>query len=177
MNPTRPNEPARADTCAGCATFRARRSFLADLFAGVTAALLGLGLSRRSAEAMPIVAGTGGRSGDTVRYPIPATDQVVVDQKHEVILVRRGSFVYAFALACPHQNTALRWHGDVDQFICPKHKSRYRPDGTFIAGRATRNMDRLPVRRDGDAVLVDVSAAFRSDHDAAGWSNAAVALP
>ncbi len=162
--------------CAGCDAFRGRRAFLADLVGTVTGALLGLGMSSRSANAMPIRAGMGHPAGDTVRYPVPESDQVVVDQQHEVILVRRGSSVYAFALACPHQNTALRWHQDVDQFVCPKHKSRYRPDGAFIAGRATRNMDRLPIRRDGDAVVVDVSSAFRSDEDATGWSKAVVIL-
>lgn len=163
--------------CPGCQGLSGRRAFLTDLAGGVTGALLWLGLSPRSAQAIPIVAGVGERAGSTIRYPIPASDQVVVDEKNEVIVVRRGSSVYAFALACPHQNTALRWHQNVDQFICPKHKSRYRPDGAFIAGRATRNMDRLPISRDGDAVLVNAGSAFRSDDDQAGWSGAVVVLP
>ncbi|MHB1329852.1 MAG: QcrA and Rieske domain-containing protein [Gemmatimonadales bacterium] len=168
--------PADDDACAACAAFRDRRAFLADAIGAVTGALLALGVPSRSAHAMPVVAASGRKEGETVRYPIPASDQVVVDDEHEVILVRRGSSAYAFALACPHQNTALRWHQDVDQFICPKHKSRYRPDGAFISGRATRNMDRLPIRQDGSALLVDVSSAFRSDRDASGWSGAVAVL-
>ena len=57
--------------------------------------------------------------------------------------MRFQGVVYAFNLSCPHQNTALKWQPDDQRFQCPKHKSRYQPDGTFISGRATRGMDRL----------------------------------
>jgi hypothetical protein len=42
------------------------------------------------------------------------------------------------------------------------------------AGRATRNMDRFPVRREGGTLLVDVSRIIRSDQDSAGWAAASV---
>lgn len=103
-------------------------------------------------------------------------DGVSIDKANEVILVRHGGSVYAFALSCPHQNTALRWNADEGRFQCPKHKSRYQPDGTFISGRATRNMDRLPIRREGGNVVVDVDRMFESDKDEAGWKAAVVAL-
>ncbi len=47
---------------------------------------------------------------------------------------------------------------------------------TFISGRATRNMDRLGIRREGDQVTVDLSRMFKSDADAAGWAAAVVKL-
>ena len=56
------------------------------------------------------------------------------------------------------------------------HKSRYQPDGVFISGRATRNMDRLAVRREGDTIVVDVDKLYRSDQNAADWAAAVVAL-
>lgn len=83
---------------------------------------------------------------------------------------------YAFNLSCPHQNTALKWLGDEGRFQCPKHKSRYKPDGVFISGRATRNMDRLAVRREGDTIVVDVDKLCRSDQNAADWAAAVVAV-
>ena len=107
-------------------------------------------------------------------YPIPATDGVTIDDKNEVILVRWQSQIYAFNLSCPHQNTALKWLAADGRFQCPKHKSRYQPDGTFISGRATRNMDRLPIKRDGSSVVVDVDHAFESDKDQAAWRAATV---
>ena len=88
-------------------------------------------------------------------------------------LLPQGS-VYAFSLACPHQNTALRWLGRDARFQCPKHKSKYRPDGTFIEGRATRGMDRFPLRREGDGVVVDLARLLKQTDDAAAWAAAVV---
>ena len=90
--------------------------------------------------------------------------------------MRAQQSVYAFALACPHQNTALRWRANDQRFQCPKHESKYKPDGTFISGRATRNMDRLPIKRAGDALIVDVDVAYKSDSQPAEWAAAKVAL-
>ena len=53
------------------------------------------------------------------------------------------------------------------RFQCPRHGSKYQPDGTFISGRATRNMDRFAVQRSGDTMLVDISQLSRSDEQAA----------
>jgi len=109
-------------------------------------------------------------------YPIPATDGATIDKDTQVILVRFEQKAYAFRLSCPHQNTALHWLGDEGRFQCPKHKSRYQPNGVFISGRATRNMDRFAVRRDGATIVVDLDKVFKSDVDAAGWAGAVVPL-
>ncbi len=142
------------------------------------AALVALGVPNRVAAALPIAAVSGTRrgSGGGVTYPIPPADGVSIDKTNEVILVRHAGAVYAFALSCPHQNTALRWNADEGRFQCPKHKSRYQPDGTFISGRATRNMDRLPIRREGGTVIVDAERIFESDKDQAGWTAAVVTV-
>jgi Rieske Fe-S protein len=113
---------------------------------------------------------------DERKYPIPASDGVSIDKENEVILVRYQGTMYAFNLSCPHENAALRWRENDRRFQCPRHQSKYQPDGTFISGRATRNMDRLGLRRDGDEVTVDLSRMYRSDTDAAGWAAAAVRL-
>jgi len=81
--------------------------------------------------------------------------------------------MYAFNLSCPHQHTALRWDDADHRFQCPKHHSKYQPDGEFISGRATRNMDRFTIRRDaGNNIVVDVDAMLRSDQDLAAWTAA-----
>ena len=96
--------------------------------------------------------------------------------KAQVILVRFQSTIYAFALSCPHEQAAVKWDPKEARFQCTKHKSRYTPDGTYTSGRATRNMDRFPVRRDGDAVLVTTTSVFRSDQNPTGWKGASLAL-
>jgi Rieske Fe-S protein len=82
----------------------------------------------------------------------------------------------ASTLACPHQNTALRWIEKDHRFQCPRHHSKYEPDGTFISGRATRSMDRYAIRREGANIVVDFSTLHEQDTDPAGWSAALVHL-
>ena len=115
--------------------------------------------------------------GNERRYPVPAADGVSVDRGSQVILARVQGKVYAMALACPHQNTVLRWDAGANRFQCPKHKSRYRPDGTFIEGRATRGMDRYAVRLVGSSVAVDVDKLYQEDTDLSQWQQAVVTLP
>ena len=107
---------------------------------------------------------------------MPAADGVTIDKTAQVIVVRYQSHLYAFNLACPHQNQALRWLPKEGRFQCPKHESKYQPNGTFMNGRATRNMDRLAVRLDAGSLVVDVDKMFQSDKDPAGWAAAAVTI-
>lgn len=159
-----PRSDAHAD-CAGCALTGAadRRAFLRD-------ALLGLGALALPWRELVALSATG----STRRYPIPAADGVEIDKEAEVILARHQNVVYAFSLACPHQKVAVRWEADAGRFQCPKHKSRYRPDGEFISGRATRGLDRFAITRDGNAVVVDTATMYKQDEQAAGWNAALV---
>ena len=168
---------SHADTgCSSC-TVSGRRDFLVDALRAGGLALAALGIVP-GANAMPtrwIRALASNRTDKS--YAIPAGDGVQIDRDAEVILSRVGKQVYAFALSCPHQNTALRWESDDRIFQCPKHKSRYRADGTFIEGRATRSMDRLAIRLMDTAVVVDVDKLFQEDLNKAEWQRAMVILP
>ena len=110
-------------------------------------------------------------SGDVRTYAVPLQDGVHIDKEAEVIIVRWEGTLYAFALSCPHQHTPLRWDDSAKHFRCPKHKSEYQPSGLFIKGRATRGMDRLPMRQDGDNLVVTMTA-IRQDKDPKGWESA-----
>lgn len=174
-----PDSPARCDCAAEPAdTSPSRRRFLQEALVGA-AALVALGASREATAALPVrfvrAASVERRAaGDVRRYAIPAADGATIDRDAEVILVRWQNAVYAFALSCPHQNVALRWLDADRRFQCPKHKSKYQPDGTFIDGRATRNMDRFSIAREGEQVAVDLGALHKSDADGAGWAGAVV---
>jgi nitrite reductase/ring-hydroxylating ferredoxin subunit len=164
------------DDCdAGGTTEWSRRSFLKG------AAMIGVaafGLAATDAAALPVAFGTGaaGSGSSERRYPIPDKDGVTIDRGNQVIVVRYQQHLYAFNLACPHENTALKWLPKDGRFQCPKHESRYQPTGTFIDGRATRHMDRLGVRLDNNMLVVDLNQFYRSDKDAAAWAAANVAL-
>jgi nitrite reductase/ring-hydroxylating ferredoxin subunit len=154
----------------------ARREFVRDAIARVLLAVGGLGLLADRAHAMSVAFTTGSGARTDKSYATPATDGVMIDKDESVIVARFENKAYAFSLACPHQNTAIRWEAFANRFQCPKHKSRYRPDGTFIEGRATRGLDRFAVRRDADNLLVNLDALYREDENAAEWASAFVPL-
>ncbi len=166
---------ASSGDCGGCALRTNRRGFIG----GVAAALAILvvdGLLPRDAEALPAALVQGGAAGGhEMAYPVPAADGVQIDKGEGVIIARHAGMIYAFNLSCPHQNTALRWNEGSNQFQCPRHKSKYQPDGVFISGRATRAMDRFALRREGDRLVVDLDKLYEQDSDAAGWGAAKVA--
>src|SRR5689334_512526 len=145
--------------CTGCTS---PRTFLQ---------LVALGLGT-----LPIAFVEGSAQGGEQRVPFPRADGVTIDRKTQVIVVRAQGHVYAFKLSCPHENTALKWLPKDNRFQCPKHESKYQPNGTFMSGRATRNMDRLAIRRDGNSLVVDLSHIIKSDVDPAGWNAATIAV-
>lgn len=142
--------------------------------AGVVAAL-GLGASEAHAMTWRLVTPVH-KEDEEHSYPIPTADGAMIDKQNQIIVVRWQGKAYGFNLSCPHQNTALHWHPEDSQFQCPKHHSRYQPDGVFISGRATRSMDRFGVRRDGDNIVVDVDKYYRQDQNAAEWTAAFLTL-
>jgi Rieske Fe-S protein len=167
------NREAHAD-CEGCPLIPERREFLRNAAAFAVAAI-SLGLPIRSVSAKVMSSAIGGRK--TLSYPLPAVDGADIDRDNEVILVRYKNEVFAFSLGCPHQNVALRWNETDMRFQCPKHHSQYQPDGEFITGRATRNMDRLAIRRDAaNTIIVDPDTLYQSDEDDAQWKAAVVKL-
>jgi nitrite reductase/ring-hydroxylating ferredoxin subunit len=165
---------AGPDDCAGCT---GRRDFLRDA-AGIAAAFfVSLGAGSAAAQGMTLqaVRALSVRGGEAT-YPIPAADGATIDADREVILARYHGRVYAFSLSCPHKRTMLRWQPQEQRFQCPKHHSRYTPDGSYISGRATRSMDRYTIRRTGANVVVDTGRMLKQTDDRAPWETAFVAV-
>ena len=164
----------RTDDCAAC-TLHDRREFVTRALAAlaVVGSLLPGTLTAGDLPPATWLAARRGADG-TARYPLPAADGATIDSENEIILVRNGGRVYAFALSCPHQRAMLKVKGGDTAFLCPKHKSEYRIDGAYIRGRATRSMDRHGIRREGAEVVVDLDSKIESDDDPTGWSAAFV---
>jgi Rieske Fe-S protein len=118
----------------------------------------------------------GTQTGGERRYPIPTTDSVNIDRSASLIMARFEGHVYVFALSCPHENNAVKWVPKDHRFQCTKHDSQYRPDGVYKGGRATRNLDRYVIHRDGDSVVVNLHQWIQSDKDPAGWAAATIAV-
>lgn len=153
-----------------------RRAFIGDA-AAAALGVLAVGAGAGRALALAPSSADALRSAAAERsYPIPSADGASIDTGESVIVARIDGAVYAFSLACPHQNTALRWDPDRRGFHCPKHHSLFRGDGTLIDGRAKRSMDRFALRRDGANVVVDLDRLFQQDTDPGPWAAAVVRL-
>lgn len=158
-------------SCKKSCTSGSRREFLQTTGCGLfTLASLGFAAD----VVLPVNAIASSGSGPERTYPIPAADGVNVDHRSQVIIVRYGNKMYAFSLACPHENAAVKWVAKDRKFHCTKHDSEYTPDGMYTTGHATRNMDRFPIRKDGTNVIVTIDRVYHSDKNAAAWAAAAV---
>ena len=166
--------PHEDDACRGCALVD-RRDFLRDAGVAIVGALIALGAAPKSAAAAPVrlVAALGGSREDKA-YPIPAADGTQIDKSNDVMITRWQGKVYAFSFACPHQSTALKWSDKEHQFECPKHHSRFEPDGVYVkdSGRATRGLDRFAVRKDANNIVVNLDKLFQEDDNEADWKTA-----
>jgi nitrite reductase/ring-hydroxylating ferredoxin subunit len=160
--------------CGACELKSTRREFFREAALAAAAIVAALGMPARAHGLSFLHAAWS--EGDNVAYPIPGVDGVTIDKEHQIIVVRHQGSVYAFALSCPHQRTALKWKEDDGRFQCPKHKSKYQPDGTFISGRATRGMDRYSVKKKGAEIVVDMTKLFREDKEKAEWAAAVVSV-
>ncbi len=166
---------AQTDECSTSCVLHDRRSFLASTLGAIAAASALLPGIVKAEEMAGFVLVQAKRGADgTAKYAIPAVDGAIIDVPNEVILVRTGGKVMAFALSCPHQRAMIKIKDGDSAFRCPKHKSEYRIDGAFIRGRATRNMDRRAIRKEGNELVVDIATTIRSDEDAAAWAAAVV---
>ena len=141
------------DPCAGC-TAIARRDFLRDAGARSRRASWSLSARRRRARSPRRSSSSrrprGGREDKT--YPIPAQDGVQIDKDDEAIMTRWQGKVYAFALACPHQNTALQWSGQgqavrVPQASLALHTRRHLHQGQRARDARPRSARRPQGRR------------------------------
>jgi nitrite reductase/ring-hydroxylating ferredoxin subunit len=160
-----------------CSLVSNRRAFLREAALAAAAALVAFGLSPQRALAAPLeLIAPLATNREKLTYAIPSQDGATVDKDHRVVVMRWENSVYALSLTCPHQNTVLRWREDDRRFQCPKHQSKYQPDGTFISGRATRGIDRYAITREGDNLIVDTDILTKESEDRAAWLAAFVKL-
>lgn len=157
-----------------------RRDFVRDASLLAAGVLVALGASPSRAVAAPVglISGVDGDRPEDKAYPIPAADGAQIDKDNATMVTRWQGKVYVFSLACPHQNTALRWSDKDGQFECPKHHSRFDPNGVYVkdSGRATRGLDRFAVRKDGNNVVANLDKLYQQDEDEAVWTTAFVTV-
>ncbi len=77
----------------------------------------------------------------------------------EILLVRQGGAVRAYAAKCPHAGGPLAMGAVCDgHIICPWHKARFSAaDGALLDPPALSALTRFPVRVEGDDVFADAA--------------------
>ena len=106
----------------GCHCFDAkktRRDFLSRASCLAVAVLVYEGIRAKDAEAFSLSFVSANPEGAECSFDVPSSDGASVELENQVILVRTANRIYAFALACPHENTALRWRAKDGYFQCP----------------------------------------------------------
>jgi len=169
------NDNSSCDECALAAA--SRRAFLRELGLVVVGALA-IGTAKPAlalAESVTTIRASR-RRGNQRMYALPKSDSIAIDADSEVIIARWQGRVYAFSLRCPHRGTTLEWLGDERRIFCPKHKARFRMDGSHESGRQSRDLDRYEVRREGGMVVVDLDALHRADREPQAWTAAVLEL-
>jgi len=102
-------------------------------------------------EPSPIV-----NAGKPASYP---PDSVTLDPATGIFVVRETQGFFALSAVCTHLGCLTAWKPDLGIIACPCHGSKFKPDGTKIAGPAPRSLPwlRMWLSDDGD-LMVDRSS-------------------
>lgn len=68
-----------------------------------------------------------------------------------------GGFV-ARSLLCTHFGCFVEWKPEQRRYLCPCHDGVFEADGSVLYGPPQRPLLELPVRREGDVLVADISA-------------------
>lgn len=73
--------------------------------------------------------------------------------------------IIAFDPRCTHALCTYGWNQDAARFMCHCHDGQFALDGTVLAGKPTRPLDRFPVHVTGATIEVDVPASFETPRE------------
>jgi cytochrome b6-f complex iron-sulfur subunit len=106
-------------------------------------------------EPSPIV-----NAGKPDHYP---PDSVTLDPQAAIFIVNSAQGFYALQATCTHLGCLTAWQPELGIIACPCHGSKFRRDGTKIAGPAPRPLPwfRMWLSDEGD-LMVDRAAPLSS---------------
>ncbi len=102
-------------------------------------------------EPSPIV-----NAGKPASYP---PDSVTLDPATGIFVVRETQGFFALSAVCTHLGCLTAWKPELGIIACPCHGSKFKPDGTKIAGPAPRPLPWLRMWLSDDSdLMVDRSS-------------------
>lgn len=133
-----------------------RRNFLRNTILGST--LVGLGATTGIFVRFfwPNKTGAFGREF-TVPLDVvpPVGDAPYRNQAGKFYIINNDDGALALYWKCPHLGCTVPWSPPEDMWHCPCHGSIYNRHGERVAGPAPRPMDLMPMRVEGNNVIVD----------------------
>jgi len=137
---------------------RSRREFLANLIMGI-GVTLGVGsLFMRFfqylypvVEPVKLVEVLAAKTSD-----IPSGAVHFVQLAEGPVMIQNvGGQLHALSAICTHMGCIVKWHPELNEFICPCHRGVYGIDGNNISGPPPRPMGKLAIKvRDGNVYVM-----------------------
>ncbi len=90
------------------------------------------------------------RAGTPDLYPM---DSVTFLQDQQVYIVRTAQGFYAVSAVCTHLGCITQWKPEDDLIECPCHGSKFKSDGTKVAGPAPRPLPHFAITLTVDGEL------------------------
>ena len=85
---------------------------------------------------------------------VPPGRKMILHADRRVELRRSGDRITARLMVCTHEFCDLTWYEPEASYRCTCHNGRFSVDGTPRSGPVSKPMFELPVRIDGDQVVV-----------------------
>jgi Rieske Fe-S protein len=132
-------------------TTLSRRDVLAASAAGVALTVLG-GCPTNPKDKVPLVTSGTVNIGPAADYPAGTVSTKFMGQNGIVITNESGP-VIAILNKCTHLGCPTDWKTDINQFVCPCHKSQFNIIGQPTKGPAKRPMLATPATPNPDGTL------------------------
>lgn len=101
------------------------------------------------------------RAGNPDLYPL---DSVTFLQDQLVYIVRTAQGFYAISAVCTHLGCITQWKPEDNLIECPCHGSKFRADGTKVAGPAPQPLPHFAISLTADGeLLVDKLEIVRAN--------------
>lgn len=91
------------------------------------------------------------RAGAPDDYPV---NSITLIQNQQVYIVRTPEGFYAVSAVCTHLGCITQWKPDDNLIECPCHGSKFRREGTKVAGPAPRPLPHFSVTLTADGELM-----------------------
>lgn len=91
------------------------------------------------------------RAGNPDLYPV---DSVIFLQEQQVYIVRTSAGFFAVSAVCTHLGCITQWNPGDKLIECPCHGSKFKRNGTKVAGPAPRPLPHFSISLTADGELV-----------------------